>query len=234
VTLTGAAGSNLGLAVAGGQDLTGDNIDDVAVGSPGTNSVQVHVGSRTGLSATALRLTGPAGATDFGSVLAAAGDVNGDGIGDLAVGSPGAARVDVYFGRIGATTASVALTGEAGSGFGAALALAGDLNHDGYSDLAVAQTTPREVRVYLGSPSGPVAATAVTLRGPSEAMDFGVALSGVADTDGDRLDDLAIGARGPTAVFLHRGTMTGPAPMASALALPAALGTLFSVLGAGR
>jgi hypothetical protein len=114
------------------------------------------------------------------------------------------------------------------------VALVGDANADGYSDLAVASVTPREVRVFLGSPTGPMSATGSPLRGPPDAMDFGAALAGVLDTDGDGREELAVGARGPTAVFLHRGGAAGPMEMASTLALPATVGTLFSVLGAWR
>jgi hypothetical protein len=92
----------------------------------------------------------PAGApadVRFGTAVALPGDLNGDGAPDFAVGAaaedangdnvPG--RVAVYFGGPGADDVpDLVLNGQAnGDRFGFAVAGPGDLNGDGFADLAV-------------------------------------------------------------------------------------------------
>ncbi len=152
-------------------DFNGDGHDDLAVGVPSEDvgsigsagAVNVIYGSQNRLAATGDQLwhqdsSGIAGANEledlFGSSLAA-GDFNGDGHDDLAVGvsrervgsSASAGAVNVIYGSPSGLTAtgdqlwhqdSPAITGEAhhSDSFGSSLA-AGDLNGDGYEDLAV-------------------------------------------------------------------------------------------------
>src|SRR5215831_5700807 len=106
-------------------------------------------------------LARPAAVFDsLGKSVAAAGDVNGDGLSDYAVGAPGAGgtgQVLIYLGSsAGSFTLQATLTaGDATSGFGAAIAPAGDINGDGFDDLLVGQPTRNaaagRVWVYLGS-----------------------------------------------------------------------------------
>ena len=160
----------LGDVMASG-DFNGDGRDDLALGVPeaegGEGIVYVVYGTAAGLdAATVVRfevgvggiLGAPAGAA-FGSALAA-GDFNGDGYADLAVGAPGeldprrvsAGAVHVMYGSpLGLLTSGNHLfnqgfgagdRGEAGDDFGDTLA-AGDLNGDGRDDLVIAATGER-------------------------------------------------------------------------------------------
>jgi hypothetical protein len=83
-------------------DLNGDGRVDLAVASRNPEEVAVYNGGPTGLGdAPAIVLAAPAGASLFGRSVDAAGDINGDRIGDLVIGAPGGGpgRAFVYFGR---------------------------------------------------------------------------------------------------------------------------------------
>src|SRR5262245_66458440 len=89
--------------------------------------------------------------------VAGIGDVNRDGYSDVAVVVPGLNQVLVHFGSATglAMSPSVTLTGP--DGFGAAIAAAGDVNGDGFADVAVGAPNPNgefgssQAFVFLGS-----------------------------------------------------------------------------------
>jgi hypothetical protein len=94
------AGAYFGLALAGGGDIDGDGVPDVAVGAPGQEVAgqagqgQVFVFSgASGQLVLTLTKPSPQAQAGFGWTLAGVGDVDGDGIPDLAVGAP---YQDVY------------------------------------------------------------------------------------------------------------------------------------------
>src|SRR5262249_7622275 len=97
-------GDAFGLALAPLGDLDQDGVNDLAVGAPGSDDGAVAAGavwllfmSPNGdvkrfqrMSATSGGFTGPLDPADnFGSSLAAPGDLDRDGIPDLVVGAPG-------------------------------------------------------------------------------------------------------------------------------------------------
>ncbi|MBN2384720.1 FG-GAP repeat protein [bacterium] len=90
------AGANLGTTVAGAGDINGDGFADVMVSAPLYNMTNSHgmvfgfMGAATGFSPSANWLVASPNSTfyEFGYSLAAAGDVNGDGFGDIIIGTP--------------------------------------------------------------------------------------------------------------------------------------------------
>jgi hypothetical protein len=174
-----------------------------------TGRAYVYLGSATGLAASpATTLTGPDGTSGyFGFSVAGAGDVNGDGYGDLAVGARGASsntgRVYVYLGAAAglAAGAPITLTGPDGASgwFGFSVASAGDVNADGYADLAVGapvlSSSTGRAYVYLGSASGTVVGPATTLIGPDGANgEYGFCVASAGDVNGDGYADVVVGA----------------------------------------
>src|SRR5690606_12863230 len=130
-----------------------------------------------------------------------AGDVDGDGFGDIAVGAPrvgaGAGAVHVFYGSssgIGRTSRRVALAGSPGERFGWAVA-APDLAGNGFSDVVVgapgASVNAGAVRVYSGGPGGLAASdpTRVQAIHGAAGQFFGTILSDGGDIDGDGFAD---------------------------------------------
>jgi VCBS repeat-containing protein len=100
-----AEGDRLGVSVAGGGDLNGDGIGDLVIGAsasgagaPGAGATYILFGTAGAqgnvalaqLTSGAVRLDGPLANDAAGTSVAMAGDINGDGIGDLLIGVPSA------------------------------------------------------------------------------------------------------------------------------------------------
>ncbi len=143
----------------------------------------------------------------FGSALTA-GDFNTDGKIDLAVGAynygSGAGRAYIFNNDgsypAGATTADVIISGEASSQFGYIL-VAGDLNADGTTDLAVGASaySSSTGRAYIFNNDGSIPTTAATadviITGETTSNNFGLSMAN-GDYNADGKTDLAVGASG--------------------------------------
>ena len=216
------ANDKFGSALVSG-DFNGDGYDDLAVGSPGENAgagqVDIVYGSPSGLGATTTQVvtqSGPEGGDKFGSALAA-GDFNGDGRDDLAIGAHGenanAGQVDTVDGSAAglggggaAITARLLASGDTGGDKFAYALAAGDIDGDGIDDLTIGTpgdnvsgaTNAGSVRVVFSSSLGldmaqsPVLSQANLAGTPRSGDRFGYSVA-VGDVDGDRLADIVIG-----------------------------------------
>jgi hypothetical protein len=217
VTLSGAAtGDQFGYSVASAGDVNGDGFGDVIVGARRNDAGAVDAGRATvyfggtGMDNVAdVTLTGAAFEDGFGHAVAGAGDVNGDGFSDVIVGASGndavgedAGRADIYFGGVSMDpTADLTLTGvAAGDFFGNAVATAGDVNGDGYSDVIVGAETNDDGgidagRAYLYFGGATVDNIAdVIFTGATLGDNFGVSVASGGDVNGDGYGDVLVGA----------------------------------------
>uniref|UniRef100_A0A8D0UQ04 Integrin alpha-7 n=1 Tax=Sus scrofa TaxID=9823 RepID=A0A8D0UQ04_PIG len=160
-------------------------------------------------------LSGERLTSGFGYSLAVA-DLNSDGWTDLVVGAPyfferqeelgGAVYVYMNQGGHWAGVSPLRLCGSLDSMFGISLAVLGDLNQDGFPDIAVGAPFDGDGKVFIyhGSSLGVVAKPSQVLEGEAVGIkSFGYSLSGGLDVDGNHYPDLLVGSLADTAVLFR-------------------------------
>ena len=219
------ASAQLGFAVASAGDVNGDSISDIIVGAPFFDNGQtdegrafVFLGSSSGLAASPVWTSeGNLADCRFGLSVAAAGDVNGDGYGDIIVGADAytntamhEGRVFVFHGSAGGPSLFanwIAESGEDSALFGTSVACAGDVNADGYADVIVGcpycdfgEINNGRAFIWHGGPAG------LGANGTQANADAGISITqsaallggsvaGAGDVNGDGFSDVIIGAR---------------------------------------
>jgi len=223
-------GARFGAAVSCAGDVDGDGYHDILIGAPGyddnttpdTGAAFIYHGSAGGIGAVpGWQVLGNSANAKLGASVSLAGDVNGNGYGDVIVGAPGtnsnAGAAYVYLGASAGLTTTVgwSITGAiSNTQLGADVALAGDVDGDGYADVLVGapgftdgETGEGEAQLYSGSASG-LSAAATWTHSPNQAgAQFGAAVAGAGDVNGDGFGDVLIGAPG----YSHPETNEGGA-----------------------
>ncbi|ACT94361.1 FG-GAP-like repeat-containing protein [Dyadobacter fermentans] len=235
-----------GYSVSSAGDINGDGYSDVIIGAPNYDKGEsnegvafVYMGSASGL-ATAPDRTLEANQPDakFGNSVANAGDVNGDGFGDVIVGAPmydknenneGAAFV--YHGSgagLNAVPTTTLESNQPEANLGQYVAAAGDVNNDGLSDVITGaplydkgQSNEGAAFVYHGTLAGISNVPITTLESNQIDAQFGCSVKGAGDVDGDGYSDVIVGAsmydKGESnegAAFVYHGSINGIATAA--------------------
>ena len=205
-----------GDAVAGAGDVNRDGISDLLVGASsqdlGGNFGQGQAFVFSGADGTLLQTLDtplPQEGAHFGSAVAGAGDVNGDGVPDLLVGASGQTvagnrgqgRAFVLSGIDGTLlhTLDDPIVQESAH-FGDAVAGAGDVNGDGTPDFLVGAYlqdvggNEYQGRAFAFSGADGTLLQTLDTPLPQEGAHFGSAVAGAGDVNGDSKSDLLVGA----------------------------------------
>jgi hypothetical protein len=207
------AGERFGFAVSDLSDIDGDGAREAIIGAPfhrdAAGQITGHTDVRSGRTGALLYRFEGAPEDRHGYAMADAGDVNRDGVADIVVGATGVSvlacadvprtgRVYVYSGKDGRLLLTVD-GAAAGDQFGAAVAGAGDVDHDGRADLLVGAPChdgPRGVdagRAYVVS--GRTGAVLRVHDGRAAGDGFGWGTGRLGDVTGDRRTDYVVGAK---------------------------------------
>jgi len=210
-------------------DVNGDGYDDLMVSEPfwqgDLGRVLFHYGSPDGLSTTLDWQVWGFTSEHLTSSAASAGDVNGDGYGDVIIGSS-LDRAMAFYGsptgldQNGArpsgsfSNADWTVTGPFNDGFGH-VAGAGDVNGDGYSDVLVTApfgNTNGQVWAYFGSSSGLSTTADWLIDGDPTDQRFGDTANTAGDVNGDGFSDVVIYNWGDGEAQVFHGGVAGLPP----------------------
>ncbi|MEM7201384.1 MAG: VCBS repeat-containing protein [Planctomycetota bacterium] len=199
-------GGRLGASAAFVGDVNGDGYTELCVGRPGDAAIAGQIAVISGRDGRELwRTTGAVGAL-FGHAVAAAGDVDRDGVPDVIVGAPGddrgganAGAAAVFSGNTGRAISYLQPLGAtAGDEFGWSVAGVGDLDLDGHDDVAVGAW---KADLFLAFEAGSVAvfsgrdgSVLQVVYGSTSNEHAGASVCGISDLDGDGRRDLVVGS----------------------------------------
>jgi hypothetical protein len=206
--------------VASAGDVNGDGYGDLIIGMPlygknNSGAVLIYYGSQLGiLSNIKAKIEGKKQEEEyFGGSVSGAGDINGDGYGDIIIGSSGLdiaynysdeGAAYIHYGSANGINflPSTILQGNASELFlGGSVKGIGDLNGDGFGDVSISKKVfGDEVKdvcaIYCGSSLGLTNLPVLTLEG---------SVDGVGDLNGDGLND--IGQSNSGLLYIHYGSL---------------------------
>ncbi len=248
----------LGHQISGGHDVNDDGVNDILIGAPNNffgQSANPRLGEafvvfgRDDDSFGAVLNVGDLNGTDgyrirtgvndrAGSSVSMTGDINGDGIADMVIGSSygpvarnglayvvfghGGAQGDLNLTSLDGTNGFKIIGGSYGDQLGASVSIIGDIDGDGFDDLLIGATgvgagDPGAAYVIFGRANGfaPVinvsaldGTNGFALLGAVGSGQVGFAVSPAGDVNGDGIGDFAVGSRATTNTYIIYGRQT--------------------------
>jgi hypothetical protein len=212
ITFDGDANNVLeGASVACAGDVNGDGFADI-IATTATSALIYHGGSAGPNTTADWTISTVSG---IATKVAAAGDVNGDGFDDVLVGEPQAAngqslegRAFCYYGSATGvdttfdwvTESNQFGTPDSAPRYGFALAGIGDVNGDGFADVAVGAWGyinsgggQGRVYVYHGGPTGLTPGAVIVYVGSQIGGTYGWSVGPAGDVNRDGFDDMIVG-----------------------------------------
>lgn len=208
VNIIGQLGAYAGRCVSGAGDVNNDGYSDVIISSDfnsaNIGTVNLYFGSAGMDNLPDVTFTEGDISYYFGSSVCSAGDVNGDGYDDIAVGSKdyyfGTGRIFIYFGGASVdAVADIIKTGESANSFlGNSVSGAGDFNGDGYSDIIAGSFGWSGFigKAYLYTYGVNEFTADLTMTEEAAGGDFGYSVSTAGDVNGDGFADVIVGDPG--------------------------------------
>jgi Ca2+-binding RTX toxin-like protein len=226
-----------GYRVSGVGDVNGDGFADVIVGAPFHDGSETYAGAAyivfgnggsktvnlSGSPTGVIKIEGTSAYDLVGWSVSSAGDVNGDGFGDIIIGTPygdsGGANSGtsyVIFGGAALTTVNLDTLEEDGKGFaisgdadgdyaGWSVSSAGDVNGDGFDDLIIGapyaggDSSGKTYVVFGGISLGDIdlanldSGSGFVISDTTPGDSSGWSVSSAGDVNGDGFDDLIVG-----------------------------------------
>ena len=236
-------GDGSGGAVAGVGDVNKDGFDDFMMGAPNNNEIGTSSGKAylilgrnqgwsksMSLSKADASFRGTKAYEMAGSSLSGGGDINGDGMDDILIGSNNYnpfGRVNIIYGKQNGWARNVSLSQSDrfignSEGIIESAIIAGDMDGDGHADVLVL-TTVSSIRLYLGTTIMKKTDLNTT---DSDAYMYGISASTIGslaggDVNNDGYDDILIGQPllstsswySGEVYLLYADLGTGPAPI---------------------
>ncbi len=154
----------------------------------------------------------------FGAAVDASGDMNADGYTDIIIGSPhedqavaGAVGVTrVYSGADGSLLHTLYPEWLSGATFGDEIAVAGDIDDDGYDDVLIGTDNDSTLGGGTGAMylfSGQTGERLYYIIGDKSGERCGASVAGIGDLDGDNIDDFMVSAKSSDYNFPSSGSV---------------------------